>query len=98
MKSTWPGVSIRFSSYVVPSFASYDMRTAFSLIVIPRSRSRSSVSSTCAFISRFCSIPVASINRSANVDFPWSMWATMQKLRIRDGGVTAGATEERAGD
>ncbi len=59
------------------------IRTAFSLIVIPRSRSRSSVSSTCSFISRFCTVPVASIRRSARVDLPWSMCATMQKLRIR---------------
>jgi len=28
--------------------------------------------------------PHRSINRSASVDFPWSMWAMMQKLRMRD--------------
>ena len=67
---------------VSPSCAVYVMRTALSLIVIPRSRSRSSVSRTCAFISRFWSMPVASIRRSARVDFPWSMCATMQKLRM----------------
>ena len=70
VKSTWPGVSIRFSSYVWPSGAVYDMRTALSLMVMPRSRSRSSVSSTCSFISRFWSMPVASIRRSASVDLP----------------------------
>ena len=62
--------------------AVYVMRTALSLIVMPRSRSRSSVSSTCAFISRFWSMPVASISRSARVDFPWSICATIQKLRM----------------
>jgi len=25
--------------------------------------------------------------RSASVDLPWSMWAMMQKFRIRSGGV-----------
>jgi uncharacterized protein (DUF58 family) len=44
VKSTCPGVSMRFSSYDSPSRATYVMRTAFSLIVMPRSRSRSSVS------------------------------------------------------
>src|ERR1017187_2105944 len=66
------------------------MRTALSLIVMPRSRSRSSVSSTCSFISRFCSMPVASIRRSASVDLPWSMWATMQKLRMRSSCTASG--------
>jgi hypothetical protein len=37
------------------------------------------------------------MRRSANVDFPWSMWATMQKFRIRDGGVTGSAADERSG-
>src|SRR5207247_827419 len=58
------------------------MRTALSLIVIPRSRSRSIVSSTCSRISRLSSVPVSSIRRSARVDLPWSIWATMQKLRM----------------
>ena len=42
------------------------------------------VSSSCSRICRFSTVPVASISRSASVDLPWSMWATMQKLRIRD--------------
>jgi hypothetical protein len=25
--------------------------------------------------------------RSASVDFPWSMWATIEKLRILSGGL-----------
>src|SRR6266545_4394635 len=49
---------------------------------MPRSRSRSIVSSTCSRIKRLSSVPVSSISRSARVDFPWSMWATMQKLRM----------------
>src|SRR5712692_4456921 len=49
---------------------------------MPRSRSRSMVSSTCSRISRLSRVPVSSISRSARVDLPWSMWATMQKLRM----------------
>ncbi|GHE13543.1 hypothetical protein GCM10011381_36240 [Klenkia taihuensis] len=36
-------------------------------------------------------IPVTSSIRSANVDLPWSMWAMMQKFRMRAGSVRAGA-------
>ena len=52
-------------------------------MVMPRSRSMSMVSSSCAFISRSVTVPVDWISRSASVDFPWSMWATMEKLRMR---------------
>jgi hypothetical protein len=45
------------------------------------------VSSTCSTMSRWLTAPVCSKSRSANVDFPWSMWAMMQKFRIRSGGV-----------
>ena len=31
---------------------------------------------------RFETVPVSSISRSASVDLPWSMWATIEKLRI----------------
>jgi hypothetical protein len=34
--------------------------------------------------------PVIWIRRSASVDLPWSIWATMEKLRIRASGVLAG--------
>src|SRR6187200_2580930 len=54
---------------------------------MPRSRSRSIRSRYCARMSRAATAPVSSRSRSASVDFPWSMWATMQKLRIRSGGV-----------
>src|SRR3989449_9703050 len=57
------------------------MRTACSLIVIPRSRSRSIVSRTWSCISRWLIEPVCSSRRSASVDLPWSMWAMMQKFR-----------------
>ena len=54
-------------------------------MVIPRSRSMSMLSSTCALplISRSVSPPVAWISRSASVDLPWSMWAMIEKLRMR---------------
>src|SRR5258705_2810379 len=51
-------------------------------MVMPRSRSISMESSTCSFISRCVSPPVSWISRSAKVDLPWSIWATMEKLRI----------------
>ena len=61
----------------------------FALMVIPRSRSRSIESSTCScpLISRDVNAPVDSINRSASVDFPWSMCAMMQKLRMNFGSI-----------
>src|ERR1700674_3004993 len=59
------------------------MRTACSLIVIPRSRSRSIESSTWFCMSRWLIDPVYSSRRSASVDLPWSMWAMMQKFRTR---------------
>ena len=57
-------------------------RTVWALMVIPRSRSMSMLSSTCADISRAVSPPVAWISRSASVDLPWSMWAIIEKLRM----------------
>src|SRR5579884_1352396 len=59
------------------------MRTALALIVMPFSRSRSIWSSTCSVSWRCDSVPVSSSRRSARVDFPWSMWAMMQKFRMR---------------
>lgn len=47
-KSTWPGVSMRLSAYVWPSLAVYRMRAVLSLMVMPRSRSRSMPSRYCA--------------------------------------------------
>jgi len=40
-------------------------------------------SRNCADISRADTAPVRSRMRSASVDFPWSMWAMMEKLRMR---------------
>src|SRR5450631_222249 len=57
-------------------------------MVIPRSRSRSMLSMNCALRSRSVSEPVASSSRSASVDLPWSMWAMIEKLRIRRVGVS----------
>src|SRR5690606_25831346 len=60
------------------------------LMVIPRSRSMSMRSRYCARMCRWSTTPVSCSMRSASVDFPWSMWAIMQKLRISSGGVAAG--------
>src|SRR4051812_8705665 len=83
--------------YVVPSGASRPpgesglgvngSRTACDLIVMPRSRSMSIRSRYCARIERSSTTPVICSIRSASVDLPWSMWAMMQKLRIRAGSV-----------
>src|SRR5262245_40348047 len=81
-KSTWPGVSIRFSSYVFPSLAVYGSVTVLALIVIPRSRSRSIESRIWSRKSRSSTAPQRWIRRSASVDLPWSMWAMMQKFRM----------------
>src|ERR1700733_9746957 len=56
-------------------------------MVMPRSRSISMESSTCSFISRACKPPVVWIRRSASVDLPWSICATMAKLRMLEIGV-----------
>jgi hypothetical protein len=55
-------------------------------MVMPRSFSISIESSTCSVISRAVSPPVDWMSRSARVDFPWSIWATMEKLRILEIG------------
>src|SRR6185295_15226224 len=52
------------------------------LMVMPRSRSMSIESRIWSRKSRSSTPPVRWINRSARVDFPWSMWAMMQKLRM----------------
>src|SRR3954451_8987860 len=56
-------------------------------MVIPRSRSRSMESRTCAIISRWLSAPVTSKSRSANVDLPWAMCAIIQKFLINAGSM-----------
>src|SRR3989304_1324465 len=60
------------------------MRTVCCLIVIPRSRSRSMESSTWSTAFLGSMAPVRASSRSARVDLPWSMWATMEKFRIRE--------------
>src|SRR5450759_9706 len=64
------------------------MRTAWLLMVMPRSRSRSILSRSCSFMSRAATVPVTSRTRSASVDLPWSMWAMMLKLRMWSSAVT----------
>src|SRR5688572_16030153 len=61
------------------------MRTALALIVMPRSRSSSIESMIWACMSRRAIVPVSSSRRSASVDLPWSMWAMMEKFRMRSG-------------
>src|SRR5262245_34872557 len=78
VKSTCPGVSMRFSWCPFQ-----DTRTACALIVIPRSRSSSIESRSCSRISRSETAPVSSRMRSASVDLPWSMCAMIAKLRLR---------------
>src|SRR4051794_40769870 len=75
---------------------SHGMRTAWLLIVMPRSRSMSIRSRYCARMSRSETTPVICSIRSASVDLPWSMWAMMQKLRIAAGSVAAGSSGRRA--
>src|SRR4051794_9914809 len=75
---------MRWNWYVLPSRLSNSTLTAAALMVIPRSRSRSIESSTCARMSRDSTVCVISRMRSASVDFPWSMWAMIEKLRMRD--------------
>src|SRR4051794_10870317 len=53
---------------------------------MPRSRSRSMESSSCGRWSRGSTAPVISRMRSASVDFPWSMWAMIEKLRMLAAG------------
>src|SRR4051812_29835403 len=72
------------------------MRTAWLLIVMPRSRSMSMRSRYWARMSRSLTTPVMPSIRSARVDLPWSMCAMMQKLRIFAGSVDAGSRDFRA--
>ena len=60
------------------------------LMVMPRSRSRSMLSSSWDSISRWGTASHSSMSRSDSVDFPWSMWAMMEKLRIKDRSVIKG--------
>src|SRR3954469_6409238 len=55
-------------------------------MVIPRSRSSSIESSSCGRCLRGSTAPVTSRMRSASVDFPWSMWAMIEKLRMLSAG------------
>src|SRR4051794_34998721 len=52
------------------------------LMVMPRSRSMSIESRIWSRKSRASTPPQRWMRRSARVDFPWSMWAMMQKLRM----------------
>ena len=78
-----------------PSRTVHGIRTAWLLIVMPRSRSMSMRSRYCARICRGSTTSVSCSMRSASVDLPWSMWAMMQKLRMRAGSVAPGVAERR---
>src|SRR4051794_33493058 len=93
VKSTWPGVSIRLSWCFF-----HETRTACALIVIPRSRSRSIESSSCARMSRLATACVCSRMRSASVDLPWSMCAMIEKLRMWFWSITRSAARGAAPD
>jgi hypothetical protein len=43
-------------------------------------------------MSRTATVPVSCSSLSARVDFPWAMWAMMQKLRILETGTSVMAT------
>src|SRR5439155_17726016 len=83
---------MRLSTYWLWSLPSQGSRTAWLLIVMPRSRSMSIRSRYCARICRPSTTPVSCNIRSASVDWPWSMWAMMQKFRIRSGSVAPGSS------
>src|ERR1700761_4905636 len=69
------------------------MRTVWALMVMPRSRSISIESRIWLVMSRAATVPVNWISRSARVDLPWSIWATMEKLRILDrSGICGGVS------
>ena len=68
----------------------HGMRTAWLLIVMPRSRSISIRSRYWARIDRSSTTPVICSIRSASVDLPWSMCAMMQKFRMIAGSVLPG--------
>ena len=51
-------------------------------MVMPRSRSMSMVSRSCASMSRSATVPVREMRVSAKVDLPWSMCAMIEKLRM----------------
>src|SRR6266403_4823452 len=73
---------MKFSWYSSPVTDLKPSVTLWALMVMPRSRSRSIESRTCACISRASRPPHSWMNRSANVDLPWSTWAMIEKLRI----------------
>ncbi len=71
----------------LPAGTVQGIRTAWLLMVMPRSRSMSMRSRYCARAARSSTTPVSCSIRSASVDLPWSMCAMMQKLRMIAGSV-----------
>ena len=52
------------------------------MMVMPRSRSMSMESRSCASMSLSATVPVREMRVSAKVDLPWSMCAMIEKLRM----------------
>src|SRR3954453_19723943 len=65
-------------------------RTFWALMVMPRSRSMSIESRYCSRMSRASTAPVSSRMRSDSVDLPWSIWAMIERLRMRSRAVVMG--------
>src|SRR5687767_1693126 len=86
---------MRFSRYTSPLLDRYSSAAVCALMVMPRSRSSSMLSSTCSAISRSASPPHIWMKRSASVDLPWSMCAMIEKLRMRDWGTYCALGEKR---
>jgi hypothetical protein len=87
VKSTWPGVSIRFSTQ--PRQGSV---VAAAVMVMPRSRSSGIQSMTAVPSSTWpilCSTPETNRMRSLTVVLPASMWATTPRLRSRARSIAA---------
>ena len=65
-------------------------RTFWALMVMPRSRSRSIESRYCARMSRASTAPGDLEDAVATAcDLPWSMWAMIEKLRMRSRSMAA---------
>src|SRR5262245_32685233 len=77
--NVWPALS--------PSVTVQGMRTAWLLMVMPRSRSMSIRSRYCARALRSSTTPVSCSTRSASVDLPWSVCAMMQQFLMIAGAV-----------
>jgi len=79
-----PLSSFCLNTWYWPLVPLHSILTGASLMVIPRSRSIGLLSKSCSCMWRFETVPVISRSLSASVDLPWSIWAIIAKLRIKD--------------